>query len=116
MGVRMSIEDLFEKPEIPVEVRVPDDVMRTFESRNVAVSRAIKIGLFALLSGHDEGMITFDDHVSGREPIKSGRRLTIRVPVGVHEEVSRITQVPIQAVLQSIAMMFHEFPETIEHV
>lgn len=114
----MKISDMFIKPEIPVEVRVSDAFVKSLDATGVSASRAIKLAAYALLCADTDGLADIR-HVLGTEPLaeKGRRRMTVRIPVRVHDEIqSRMAPLTVAGALSKMARLYEDNPESLAHV
>lgn len=114
----MDVQSMFRKPEIPVEVRVPDALMDLLAKQGQTASRALKLGIYALLCAEEERRVNMNRLLTSFErPKTSGRRVTLRVPVRVYDEMkSRIPDLTVSEAFSRIAVLYEQHTEALEHV
>lgn len=114
----MKISDMFSKPEVPVEVRVSDAFVKHLEEAGVSASRAIKLATYALLCADADGVAQIGDIINADPDTEKGRRrMTVRIPVLVHDEIqARLAPITVATALSRIARLYEANPESLTHV
>lgn len=114
----MNIQSMFTKPEIPVEVRIPDSLMMTLSGQGSTASRVIKLGVYALMMAENEHRAALHEMIRGVQKSSGGtRRVTIRVPVLVYDHLEQaVPDMGVNEILARIAALYEKNPETLPHV
>lgn len=111
-----EISELFIKPEVPVSVRIPDELATLAEERCVSVSKAIKLAVYALMEADAAGEYDLPE-MSGSVKHTRSRRMTIRIPLAVHDRLAEaVAPRPVSAALAAIAALFLDNVSMLDHV
>lgn len=111
-----AVAELFVKPEIPVSVRIPEELALMAAERGVCVSKAIRLGVYALLEAAEAGETDLSE-VRNAPRHAHVRRTTIRLPIGVHDRVEGLlAPLSVSGALAAVASLYLENPDTLDHV
>lgn len=111
-----AVAELFVKPDIPVSVRIPEDLAVLAAERGVCVSKAVCLGVYALLEAESAGEYDLSE-ITEAPKHTHVRRMTIRLPIAVHDRLEKaLAPLPVSAALAAVAGLYLENPDTLDHV
>lgn len=114
----MSIEKMFEKPEIPVEVRIPEGLTEILSENQVSASRAIKLAVYALLLAETKGECSIPDVIKDENLSDMNvKRITVRIPVQVYDMLNAsVDPMTVGSALSRISLLYYKNPEVVSYV